>query len=84
MLLGTLILGATIKVINIAKAIFMRIGICLLPKTGALAMSAKMRVSGKINAAIQAVSWALVTLIMMPYGNHVEEQEVSRPTRECC
>ena len=35
----------------------------MLPKIGALATSARMRASGKMNAASQAVSWALVKLI---------------------
>jgi hypothetical protein len=52
----------------IAKPTLIRIGICLFPSTGALEMSANMRASGKKNAAIQAVSCALVTLIM--FNNH--------------
>lgn len=70
MLGGMVIVGATMTVISIASPTLIRTGICLLPNTGALEMSARMRASGKINAAIHAVSCALVTLIILALTDH--------------
>ncbi len=53
---GMLRVGAMTRVIANANPTLMRAGTSLLPKIGELAMSARMRASGKRRAASQAES----------------------------